>query len=209
MNTKLVKRMLAATLAATLMVAPIITAGATTSEPFVHDDTVSQETAAVEATSTVNVGGTVIKTLLNGSYNLKGAKTIAGVAIRQTAPTIKANLGLAANETPFVRVYLITAKKSPAAFASFNGAAASVGATVLEAVNVDFGKMTGGRFSNLPADASVPATIGVKNANGRTLAVVKVLPGGATEILADQDDNPNTVTFNITGGLAAYAVIAY
>ena len=50
---------------------------------------------------------------------------------------------------------------------------------------------------------------GVANAGGRTLAVVKVLPGGAFEILQDSDEYPLTVTFPIIGGLASYAVIAY
>jgi hypothetical protein len=55
----------------------------------------------------------------------------------------------------------------------------------------------------------IPATLGVANAGGRTLAVVKVLPGGASEILPDTDENALTVTFPISGGLSAYAVIAY
>ncbi len=207
MNTKLVKKLLAATLAATLMVAPVITAGAasTTKEWEPHSDASSStSSSSASTTSTVNAGGTVLTTGVNGSYSVK---ILAGVAVRQQASTIKANLGLAG--TPYVRAYDITAAKSPAAFASINGAAASVGAVVLGAVNIDFGQMVGGKFQGLAQDATVPTTIGVRNANGRKLAVVKVLPGGATQILEDTDENPNTVTFPLGGGLAAYAIIAY
>ena len=211
MNTKLVKRMLAATLAATFMFATVVTAGATTqsSEGSSSGSSTPAVASIAQETSVISVGGAVIKSQINGSYYIAPASPLAGVAIRQGAATIKANLGLAGNQTPFVRAYEITAAKSPAAWSSFQAAANGLGAVVLGAINIDFGAMTAGKFSSLPATAQVPTTIGVKNANGRTLAVVKVLPGGATEVLQDTDDNPNTVTFNIGGGLAAYAVIAY
>lgn len=201
MSMKMVKKFIAVTMAATLMVAPAITASAATetSAPV-------EATTEVKAESTVNVAGTVLKSQTAGAYSVK---TLAGLAVREAPATIKAAAGMAANETPFVRAYDITAKKSPAAFASFDAAAGAVGATVLGALNIDLGKMAAGKFSDLPAGVAATTTVGVKNANGRTLAIVKVLPGGATEIIQDTDDNPNTVTFPITGGLAAYAVIAY
>ena len=212
MNMKFVKRMLAATLAATLMVAPALTAGATTnsSSSSNEESSNSGSTEAVVVTealpsSTVSVGGTVIKSQINGAY---AVKTLAGVAVRQGNDAIKAAAGLGKSETPFARVYDITAKKSPRVFDSFNGAAAAAGGVVLGAVNFDLGKMAGGKFSDLPADVSVPVTFGVKNANGRTLSVIKVVPGGATTILTDTDENPNTVTVPVTGGLAAYAIMA-
>ena len=212
MNMKFVKRMLAATLAATLMVAPALTAGATTnsSSSSNEESSNSGSTEAVVVTealpsSTVSVGGTVIKSQINGAY---AVKTLAGVAVRQGNDAIKAAAGLGKSETPVARVYDITAKKSPRVFDSFNGAAAAAGGVVLGAVNFDLGKMAGGKFSDLPADVSVPVTFGVKNANGRTLSVIKVVPGGATTILTDTDENPNTVTVPVTGGLAAYAIMA-
>lgn len=218
MNMKLVKRIIAATLAATLMIAPAITAGAATdtgsgaATQTTGGTTTTQTTATVvnpnvSSESTVAVGGVVLKSQVAGAY---AVRSLAGVAIRQSAATIKTAAGLAANETPFVRAYDITAKNSPAAFASINAAAASVGGTVIGAINIDLGKLTAGKFSQLSADVAVPTTVGVKNPPaGKTLAVVKVLPGGAFEVLQDADDNAYTVTFNITGGLAAYAVIAY
>lgn len=219
-----IKKVLATMLAATLMVASVITVSAApttdSSEPAKEEKkataTVAQEATpseveetVISATTPVYVGGVTLKSDVAGSVMLPKAAAISGVVLRQSAATIKTAAGLGKSETPYVKAYEITAKKSPAAYASFNGAAASVGATVLDAVNIDLGKMAGGKFADLPAGVTVPTTIAVKNAGGRTLAVVKVLPGGATEILQDTDDNPNTVTFPITGGLAAYAVIAY
>ena len=160
--------------------------------------------SVAEATSTVSVGGVVLRSQISGAYSVKGFE---GFAVRMGADDIRGLAGITG--TPFVRAYDITPKKSPSAFVSINAAAASVGATVLGAINVDLGQMAGGKFSSLPNTVAVPATIGVANADGRTLAVVKVLPGGAFEILQDSDEYPLTVTFPITGGLASYAVIAY
>ena len=162
----------------------------------------SQETA--ESTSTVSVGGVVIKSQISGSYSVTGFQ---GFAVRMGADAIRALAGIAG--TPFVRVSDATANNNSAAFAVLNAAAASAGATVLGAIRVDLGEMNGGRFSSLPGTVSVPATIGVAAAGGRTLAVVKVQPGGAFDILQDDDEINVTVTFHITGGLAVYGVIAY
>lgn len=162
----------------------------------------SQETA--EATSTVSVGGVVIRSQISGSYSVTGFQ---GFAVRSDANTIRALAGIAG--TPFVRVFDATANNNSAAFATLNAAAASAGATVLGAISVNLGQMNGGKFSSLPDTVSVPATLGVAAAGGRTLAVVKIQPGGAFDILQDDDEIAVTVTFHITGGLAVYGVIAY
>lgn len=216
MNMKLVKRVLAMTLAASLMVAPALTAGAAStdssssseSESTSTDSSSTSDSATVAVASTSSVVG-VGNSSVAGAYSVK---TLAGVAVRESANTIASKAGLAANEKAYVRVYDITAKQSPAAFNSINAAAASVGGTVIGAVNIDFGKLVGAKFSQLPAGVSVPTTIGIPSAKvhaNKTQAVVKVLPLGAVEILKDQDTNLSTVTFDITGGLAAYAVIEY
>ncbi|MBE5830253.1 MAG: hypothetical protein E7306_00760 [Butyrivibrio sp.] len=219
MSMKLVRRMLTAVLATTLVVGSALTVSAApttkSSAPAaeapapVQEDSAPVDETVVPATTPMTIGGATIKSDVAGSIAIPKTAPIAGVVLRESAANIKAAASLAKNETPYVRAYEITAKKSPAAFASINAAATAAGATVVDAVNIDLGKLAGGKFSDLPAGVSVPTTIGVKNANGRTLAVVKVLPGGATEILQDTDDNPATVTFPITGGFAAYAVIAF
>ncbi len=210
MNMKLVKKFLTVTLAATLAVMPI-TAAATTQAPAAAESTSSTTTtpapfADVKNSSSVDgVGASQIA----GAYALV---TIKGLAVRANNAAISAaGANLAAGETAFVKGYEINEKNSPLVFASFKGAAAGVGGVVVCALNIDFGKMAGGKFAALPAGVVVPVTIGLP-ANAplnKNFAVVKVLPGGATEILADQDTVPATVTFNMSSGLAAYAVIAF
>ncbi len=213
MSMKFLKKILAVTLAASLMVASAVTAGAAStdssssgSESTAQSSENSSSSTATTSTSTVAGVGT---STVGGAYSVKN---LGGVAVREPATAIASKAGMTANEKPYVRAYDITAKQSPAAFVSINSAASSVGGTVVGAVNIDLGKLTGGKFTQLPDGVSVQTTIGIpggKVDSSKTYAIVKVLPGGATEIIADQDTNPNTVTFNITGGLAAYAIIAY
>lgn len=218
MHTKSSIKFFIVILVVTLMIVPILTSceknkTETETEPVTilgpnvspYVETASSSSAEIaEATSTVSVGGIVIKSQISGAYSVKGFQ---GFAVRMGADAIRALAGISG--TPFVRVSDITSKGNPAYFATINAAAASVGATVLGAISVDLGQMNGGKFTSLPNTVSVPATLGVAAAGGRTLAVVKVLPGGAFEILQDSDEVAVTVTFHITGGYAAYAVIAY
>ena len=73
--------------------------------------------------------------------------------------------------------------------------------------------MSSGKFGLLPADgAEITVSFGIPASfaqSGKTFAVACVRPGGAVSILQDVDDNPNTVTFNTTGGQGAYAIIRY
>ena len=199
MNNRLVKKVLATMLAATLLAMPIV-AGAT-DQPAKAD--------GPKAISTFSAGGSVIKNEAPGTVLIPESSKIAGLAVRESVADIKAAAGLGKSETPFVKAYEITAKSSPAAYASFQGCAAATGGTVVDAINIDLGKMAGGKFTDLSEDVTVPMTIGVKGANGQTLKVAMVSPGGATALLEDTDDNPNTVTFPLKGGLAAYALLAY
>ena len=103
--------------------------------------------------------------------------------------------------------------KSPAAMASINAAAGAVGGTVVATVNVELGKLAGGKFSLL-AQGGAPITMAFgipKNAvkPGYAYAMICVRPGGVIEVLPDLDADPNTVTFSTTGGLGAYAMIMY
>ena len=212
----IIKKVLATMLAATLLAMPIV-AGATdqaTPAPAQTPATTTTETAApqqelVTKAAPVTVGGTVIKSDVAGAFAIPATAPVSGVALRKANDTIKAENGLAKNEKAFLTAYELTAKGSPLVYASFQAAAASVGGTVIDGLNIDFGKMTGGKFTDLPATYSAPVTVGVKNPGGKTLAAVKVVPGGESTVYQDMDENPNTITFPISGGSAGYAVIAY
>ena len=43
--------------------------------------------------------------------------------------------------------------------------------------------------------------------DGSSISVVKVTDGGNIQVLQDKDNNPNTVSFAVTEGEAAYALI--
>lgn len=202
MNMKLIKRILTVTLAGMLVVMPITAAAAT-------NDSAPAETNVIPEATTVTVGGKVVKSAISGASSVQ---TFKGVAVRANDAAIKAaGAAIATGERAYVKSYDVTAKNSPAVFASFNGCAQALGGKVLAAMNVDFGKLAGKKYSQLDPNVQVPTTVGIpgKIEAGKKYAIIKVLPGGATEVLEDQDTDPNTVTFNIQGGLASYALVVY
>ncbi len=222
-QTKLLKKVLAAALAMSLVMAPAITAGATddTPEPgssveetvtgTASDTSVSAvEAAAVPTTSTVTVDGKTLTSAVSGAYL---SRQIPGTVIETGSAVISEGYGLTGAEKPYVRVYDITAKGSPAAYASINAAAAAVGGSVVSSVNMEIGKLLGRNFSLLPqTGAPIIAAFGIPKksiAAGYAYAVICVRPGGAIEIMPDLDDDPATVTFSTTGGLGAYSIVMY
>ena len=206
MSIKALKKVLAVTMAATMLVMPL-TAGATDSSSSSSTEATA-DAGAVQSTSQVVAGGAVVKNELPGAFQVAPTAPISGMAVTESPAQIKQEAGLAANETPYVAAYTVDRKKSAAVYASFDAAAASVGGTTLGGINVDLGKLTGGKFTQLPAGVSVPFTMGIKNYNPNlTYYVVKVLPGGATELIPCTVTN-GRLSFNITGGLAGYGLIA-
>ena len=214
MKSKSLKKVLATALALSLVMAPVMGVNASTDNhaPSEGSSTsVSTEVAAtIPETSTVSVGGKVLTSTVKGAYM---SKTIPGTVVATDKATLAAGYGLAPGELPYVRVYDISEAKSPAAMASINAAAGAVGGTVVATVNVELGKLAGGKFSLL-AQSGAPITMAFgipKNAvkPGYAYAMICVRPGGVIEVLPDLDADPNTVTFSTTGGLGAYAMIMY
>jgi hypothetical protein len=207
MRIQTLRKVLAVTVAATMLAMPL-TVGATDSA----ESSSAQTTANVEEVKTtsqvVAPGGTVIKNELPGAFQIQASAPITGMAVTVAPATIKQQAGLAANETPFVSAYTVDRKKSAAVYASFDAAAATVGGTTLGGINIDLGKLTGGKFTELPEGVSIPFSMGIKDYNpALTYYVVKVLPGGATEMIPVTVEN-GVISFEITGGLAGYGLIA-
>ena len=208
MNMKLVKRVLAVTMAASMIVMPL-TVGATDSAESSSSDTTVTATQAeeVSTTSQVVAGGTVVKNELPGAFQIAPSSPISGIAVRQGADTIKASAGLSKNQTPFIRVYTLDPNKSKAVYASFNAAAEVYGGSVVAAINSDLGALTGGKFESLPEGVSVPVTIGIKNFDPNAeYYIIKVSKQGEIEKIPATIEN-GKATFNITGGLSAYALM--
>lgn len=214
MKSKSLKKVLATALALSLVMAPVMGVNATTTNSNSSTDSNTSvsaaETVTIPVTSSVSVGGKLLTTTVKGAYM---SKAIPGTVVMTDKAALSAAYGLAAGEQPYVRIYDISEKKSPAAMASINAAAGAVGGTVVATVNMEQGKLAGGKFSLL-AQGGAPITMvfGIPKTAvkaGYAYAMICVRPGGMIEVLPDLDADPNTVTFNTTGGLGAYAMIMY
>ena len=216
MKANIIKRMLCGALALSLVLAPSMSTLATTGAGSVSGNTVVaeattgevQETATaatVAYTTTSNAAG--IASQVGGVYILRRG---IGVAITTPASTIAANYGLAAGERVFVKAMDMDIRKSNLAYQCMTNTAAAYGATIVGTINLELGKMSGGRYSLLEAGAEVPVTFSVpRAAQGQRIGVIRVQEGGVVTVFEDMDTNPATVSFNITGGAGAYAIIAY
>ena len=211
---KSMKKVLAAALALSLVMAPAMgvsaKTGSTGSVSTSEGGSTYTPTVTVAKTSSINAGGRYLVTTIKGAY--MSAK-IPGTVVTTAKETLAAAYNLAPGEAPYVRVYDITAKNSPSAMASIEAVTKALGGTMVAAVNMEFGKTLGGKFSLLPqGGAPISVVFGIPKASiraGYAYAIVCVRPGGAFEILPDLDTDPNTVTFNTTGGLGAYAIVMY
>lgn len=213
MNMKLVKKLLVATLATSLVVMPI-TAFATTDSSGDNTSTTvttSSESSdtyvapeGVKSTSEATIGGKTVKSTVSGSYAM--GKTIKAAVFTQSVDGIKAAAGLKSNEKPFARVYESDAKKSPKALEAANGAATTLGVTLLsdKGVYIDLGKMTDGKFSSLDNSVSTPVTVALSGDAANATTVIAVGPNGVIVVIEATNDGKGNVTFEALGGAYTY-----
>lgn len=170
------------------------------------------ETGSVSSIADIPTTSSVsgVTTTVQGVYL---ATCVRGTAITTGLADISGSYGLAAGEIPYARFYNMDAKKSFLAQAVIDSAAAAVGGTVGPCFNIEIGKKANGQFALLSQEGGkIAVKVGVPKSfaqDGKTFAVVCVRPGGAVSILQDTDTNPDTVTFETTGGQGAYAIIKY
>ncbi len=161
-----------------------------------------------EIPTTSTVAG--IRTSISGVYL---ATAVNGSAVTTGLDTIVSSYGLSGEERPYARLYNLEAKRSPLAYAAIVDAAASLNAVAGPAINIELGRMKGGKYSLLPVDGGeIEIKLGIPKSFAqadKTFAVVCVRPGGMVKVLQDKDMNPDTVTFDTTGGQGAYAIIKY
>ncbi len=173
-----------------------------------EDGEISSINSLVEIPSTSSVAG--IKSAISGVYL---ATAVNGSVVTTGVDKIVGGYGLSGDEKPYARMYNLEAQRSPLAYAAIVEGAASLNAAVGPAINIELGKMKGGKYSLLSADGAViEIKLGIPKAFAqadKTFAVVCVRPGGNVTILQDKDVNPDTVTFDTTGGQGAYAIIKY
>lgn len=217
MKLSIIKKMMAGALAVSLVMAPVMSVGAAPStgndtksatEEVIVSSTSGEVKTIAEVPSTSAVGG--VKTTAAGVYLATG---VNGSIVTTSVAAIAEGYGLTSSEKPYAKFSNLDAKKSPLAKTAIDLAAASQGATVGPMLNIELGKMSGGKYSLLPSDGSaIRICLGIPKSfaqSGKTYAVVCVRAGGAVSILQDIDTNPDTVTFDTTGGAGAYAIIKY
>lgn len=211
-----IKKILAATLAATMVMSTAMTVCATTqsggsgssgsSSNYSESAKSYAEKAEVAANKVIVVGGSYIQTSVAGVY---AAEKVQGCAVKTDLATVKANLGLKDGQVPKIVIYDTDAKKSEKAMACINAAAEAIGGTVVASLNIDLGAVEKGKWIELK-DGSVAMAVGLpKDADTtKTYSVICVQPGGVTTILDDLDTDPKTVTFDVKAGLGTYALVA-
>lgn len=214
MKLKGMKRIMAATAAATMLMSATLMVCATSTvtgnsapaEPEKTADQVRVEAATKGTNANIEVAGKEVKTSVAGVYDVK---TVQGAAVTSSVDEIKESLGLSDGQKPTIFVYDVDAKKSVNAMASINAAAEAMGTDVVACIQVELGVKESGKWVDLE-DGSVALMTGLpKKADpSLTYSVVCVQAGGAITVLEDLDTNPNTVTFAVNAGLGAYAIVA-
>lgn len=219
------KKVLAATLTATMVMSSALTVCATgsdvpdpgtsssessSSESSSSDSSSSEVTYAQSMSKTadapVSVAGASIKTTVAGVY---AAEKVQGVAVTTPLASVKTSLGLTGSQTPAIIIYDTDVTKSFRAMECVNAAAEAFGGTVVASLNIDLGARENGKWVTL-SSGSVGLVTGLpKDADpNKEYCAICVQPGGIVTILEDQDTNPATVTFEVQAGLGTYAIVA-
>lgn len=227
MKKSIIKKSMVCALTASLIMAPVMGVSAKTtstsssgSSTVVEavSEVVSETSSGEEVSSLAEAVAAIAHTssVAGVSSTVSGAYLVTkvnGVAVTTPLANLTAGYGLASGETAYAMVWDLDPKKSNLAQQVIDLAAASQGAEVGPALNIEIGKKSGGKYSLLSTEGpEIRISVGVPAnfaQDGKTFAVVRVRPGGAFSILADVDSNPNTVTFDTTGGAGAYAIIKY
>ena len=214
MKMKFVKKVLATTMAVSMMATPF-TVFATNSASAPATDAAEEETTAEEAVTELPASGNVTVggvTVTSTAAGVSTVESVAAVVVTEESTSLAADLGLAPGERAFTTSYDITAKNSPAAAACIELMREALGGDVIGMFNLNIGKMSGGQYIAGSAEARVQTTVvvpGGKLDPTKNYAMIVVSPGGEIRVEQDLDTNPRTVTFNANGGLCACALIAY
>ena len=209
-----IKRILAATLAATMVMAsslPVFAGtttktggGGSTTETVTISYAEIMEQKAVKAGAEATVGGVkVVNTIKN--YNM--SNVLQGAAVTLPKADVAKALGLKVGQEAKVTIFDMDAKKSPKAMASLTAGAEAIGATIVSSLDIDLSAVEKGKKVELK-DGSMAMSVGLpKNVDTtKEYVMICVKYGGAIEVLEDLDTNPSTVTFAVKAGLGSYAL---
>lgn len=170
----------------------------------------SNETVPAAMSDTVKAAdGKVLYTSVPGRYT---AKKVPGTIVSSPKAYVIAAFGLAAGETPYVKIS--DSLCGPQAKKCVEDIAAMMGIKAGPMLDIFAGKLTAaGKYVEIEtALAPVEFKVGVPNsfkpAAGMELAILRVQKGGAVALLPDLDSDPNTITFTTNGfGVFAYVQV--
>lgn len=164
-----------------------------------------------ETVPITEVEGTAkLESRIAGGYQ---ANSVNGCAVITEPEVISQSYGLASGEEAYAKILDLDRGKSPVSGRMLDLAANSQGAEICARLNIELGKMAGGKYSLLPSDGgTIQIALGIPSGfvnEEQTCAVACVRKDGTVSILRDQDEDRDTITFNTTGGAGAYAIIRY
>jgi hypothetical protein len=207
MNIRFARRILAAVMAASLLLVPL-TAGATDTPKKGGSDGGSSEPQApveevVEPLKPLPLidGPVIIQNKLPGAFMIPvNDPAISTIAF--------GDVELGGGIRPFVFVYSISRPKSPAAYASMDAAAESLGGKTVGGFNVVYGYFEKEVFKTFPDTEKTKAFIKIKNFDpNATYYIVKVTNQGVIEVIPIKADQYGVASFEVCGGLGAYGLI--
>ncbi len=161
----------------------------------------------VVATPQIIVGGKTYKSTVSGAFITRNIS----IAVIAPSAEIASKAGIGAGESLYFKGWEFTANQSPLAYQALTGVAGSVGGNVLQCVELNFGKVTFGKFSELSENVVSRATISLpkKADKNKKHALARAAKGGKSQMLENVSEDPNVITADIPGGAAAYAIVEY
>ena len=167
----------------------------------------SAAVAGVVASPQIIVGGKIYKSTVSGAFITQNI----AIAVVAPAAELRTKAGLGAGESLYFKGWEFTAKQSPLAYQALTDVAGSIGGNVLQCVELNFGKMTFGKFAELDDSVVSRTTISLpkKADKNKKHALARAAKGGKTQILENFSEDPNVITADIPGGAAAYAIVEY
>ncbi|MBO4845013.1 MAG: hypothetical protein J5525_01770 [Lachnospiraceae bacterium] len=158
--------------------------------------------------SRVRKGGVFVTSTLPGAYE---ASLVGGLAVTTPKDEAEKKVNIKNGENLTVQTWDVNEKKSPEAYRTLLNAPLVIGREVCSAVQININKEANGKIEKLDSSqGSVEVVVGVPEKaqnNGDEFVVAQVVEGGKTIIMADKDNDPETVTFDASYGDAAYGLI--
>ena len=192
MNMKFVKRIFAVSMAATILVVPVVAGAATKPAAQIaaeeaaakaeaeHEEYVQEIEEKTTSSSTAAINGTTVQSNVAGTVDVTNSDSINAFVLNSSG-----------DKTPGDKqvVYSKTAAESPAAFASAEGAATAIGGTIVgDALNADINLQNGG-----------DAEIIIKDLPEGNVKIIQVGDNGETKVLDATVKGEATTTTTVDG----------